>query len=100
MARSRCSERKVRLSGSDRPFLFSEADLPGKVQSLIDEVGALPVSSNLVEKLVALLMRAATLLDGSLTEKAVRQGREALDEFRELIRTNRNQLGAQTADLV
>lgn len=91
-------KRSIYLDAGDAPFQLSSIDLSGNIAELIGDVKALPTSSIVIEKLVAPLEKARTLTEGTLTQKSVKQAREALDEFRKLVRTNRNSLGQPAAD--
>lgn len=96
--RNPVNNRRIFLDAGDAPFQLSSIDLSGNIAELIGDVKALPTSSIVIEKLVAPLEKARTLTEGTLTQKSVKQAREALDEFRKLVRTNRNSLGQPAAD--
>jgi hypothetical protein len=90
---------QIRIAASEEtPFQLQSFDLSGSISGLIDDVKALPVSSSVIQKLIAPLERARTLLQGALTQKAVTQASEALDEFRKVVQNNRTRLGQETVN--
>lgn len=95
--RNSTTNRRTTLGAGDAPFQLGLFDPQGIIGEIIDEVHALPVGSDLKAKLTAPLERAKTLLEGTLTQKNIKQARGALEDFIKVVRTNRNKLGQETA---
>lgn len=97
MLRHPTTNRRTILRAGDAPFQLGRFDPQGIIGEIIDEVHALPVGSELKAKLTAPLERAKTLLEGTFTQKNIKQARGAMEDFIKLVRTNRNKLGQETA---
>ncbi|WP_309820561.1 hypothetical protein [Pseudarthrobacter sulfonivorans] len=96
--RNPTTNRRTTVSAAqDAPFQLGRFDPHGSIGEIIDEVNALPVSSDLKAKLVAPLEKARTLLEGTLLQKNIKQARGSLEDFIKIVHTNRNRLGQEAA---
>lgn len=94
------------LTGDDSAFLVDSGpyslntyDPVSLIGAIIDEINGSQVTADLKTKLKDPLQHASTLLvNGLLTQKNNVQARAALDDFIKLVHSNRNKLGATTAD--